>query len=132
MAASDAFIDGRARKTFSAGSGFATQAGLPLGSIRKSAALLQQRAGRYHFLHENSGDGQQRTDRVGGGGRISIGRGMKLSAWTTTCAAMFFGAAGDTLWNLERLKATTKRFTHVGAGHSRPRGDRRAVQRAPV
>jgi len=27
----------------------------------------------------------------------------------------FFGAAGDTLWNLERLKGLTKRFTHVTA-----------------
>jgi CDP-paratose 2-epimerase len=26
---------------------------------------------------------------------------------------LFFGAAGDTLWNLERLKRTTKRFTHA-------------------
>jgi CDP-paratose 2-epimerase len=26
---------------------------------------------------------------------------------------VFFGAAGDTLWNLERLKSTTKRFTHA-------------------
>src|SRR5260370_36424563 len=26
---------------------------------------------------------------------------------------LFFGAAGDTLWNLERLKGVTKRFTHV-------------------
>src|SRR5258707_11178282 len=26
----------------------------------------------------------------------------------------FFGAAGDTLWNLERLKVETRRFTHVG------------------
>jgi len=26
----------------------------------------------------------------------------------------FFGPAGDTLWNLERLKSSTKRFTHVG------------------
>jgi CDP-paratose 2-epimerase len=25
---------------------------------------------------------------------------------------VFFGAPGDTLWNLERLKSTTKRFTH--------------------
>lgn len=25
----------------------------------------------------------------------------------------FFGPAGDTLWNLERLRATTRRFTHV-------------------
>src|ERR1700674_2373955 len=25
---------------------------------------------------------------------------------------VFFGAAGDTLWNLERLKGATKRFTH--------------------
>jgi CDP-paratose 2-epimerase len=25
----------------------------------------------------------------------------------------FFGPAGDTLWNLERLKSSTKRFTHV-------------------
>ena len=25
---------------------------------------------------------------------------------------VFFGTAGDTLWNLERLKSTTKRFTH--------------------
>src|SRR6202049_1281534 len=25
---------------------------------------------------------------------------------------VFFGAAGDTLWNLERLKSATKRFTH--------------------
>ncbi len=26
---------------------------------------------------------------------------------------VFFGAAGDTLWNLERLKSATKRFKHV-------------------
>jgi CDP-paratose 2-epimerase len=26
---------------------------------------------------------------------------------------VFFGAAGDTLWNLERLKKVTKRFTHA-------------------
>jgi CDP-paratose 2-epimerase len=26
---------------------------------------------------------------------------------------VFFGAAGDTLWNLERLKRATKRFTHA-------------------
>ncbi len=26
---------------------------------------------------------------------------------------VFFGPAGDTLWNLERLKASTKRFTHA-------------------
>src|SRR6202047_96526 len=26
---------------------------------------------------------------------------------------VFFGAAGDTLWNLERLKNTSKRFTHA-------------------
>jgi CDP-paratose 2-epimerase len=26
---------------------------------------------------------------------------------------VFFGAAGDTLWNLERLKGETKRFTHA-------------------
>jgi CDP-paratose 2-epimerase len=26
---------------------------------------------------------------------------------------IFFGPAGDTLWNLERLKSTTKRFTHA-------------------
>ncbi len=26
---------------------------------------------------------------------------------------VFFGPAGDTLWNLGRLKATTKRFTHM-------------------
>src|SRR5712691_11548810 len=26
---------------------------------------------------------------------------------------VFFGAAGDTLWNLERLKNTAKRFTHA-------------------
>jgi CDP-paratose 2-epimerase len=25
----------------------------------------------------------------------------------------FFGPAGDTLWNLERLKRATKRFTHA-------------------
>ena len=25
----------------------------------------------------------------------------------------FFGPAGDTLWNLERLKSSTKRFTHI-------------------
>ena len=25
---------------------------------------------------------------------------------------VFFGAAGDTLWNLERLKGVTTRFTH--------------------
>jgi hypothetical protein len=38
---------------------------------------------------------------------------MKLSAWTTTCSGWFFGAAGDTLWNLERLKSATKRFVHA-------------------
>src|SRR5215475_1776671 len=27
----------------------------------------------------------------------------------------FFGSAGDTLWNLERLKSATKNFTHVAA-----------------
>jgi CDP-paratose 2-epimerase len=27
---------------------------------------------------------------------------------------VFFGAAGDTLWNLDRLKNTCKRFTHAG------------------
>jgi CDP-paratose 2-epimerase len=26
---------------------------------------------------------------------------------------VFFGPAGDTIWNLERLKSTTKRFTHA-------------------
>jgi CDP-paratose 2-epimerase len=26
---------------------------------------------------------------------------------------VFFGPAGDTLWNLERLKSVTKRFTHA-------------------
>ena len=26
---------------------------------------------------------------------------------------VFFGAAGDTLWNLERLKNSCKRFTHA-------------------
>src|SRR6202022_2328347 len=26
---------------------------------------------------------------------------------------VFFGAAGDTLWNLERLRGATKRFTHA-------------------
>jgi CDP-paratose 2-epimerase len=26
---------------------------------------------------------------------------------------VFFGAAGDPLWNLERLKSATKRFTHA-------------------
>src|SRR5260370_12141087 len=26
---------------------------------------------------------------------------------------VFFGPAGDTLWNLERLKGVTKRFTHT-------------------
>src|SRR5206468_1753023 len=26
---------------------------------------------------------------------------------------VFFGPAGDTLWNLERLKSATKRFTHA-------------------
>ena len=26
---------------------------------------------------------------------------------------VFFGPAGDTLWNLERLKSTAKRFTHA-------------------
>src|SRR5438093_13256976 len=26
---------------------------------------------------------------------------------------VFFGPAGDTLWNLERLKGVTKRFTHA-------------------
>jgi CDP-paratose 2-epimerase len=37
---------------------------------------------------------------------------------------VFFGEAGDTLWNLERLKATTKRFRHFAADIR----DRQAVE----
>jgi CDP-paratose 2-epimerase len=36
---------------------------------------------------------------------------------------VFFGAAGDTLWNLERLKNACKRFTHAGLDIR----DRRAI-----
>ena len=39
--------------------------------------------------------------------------GTKLWASTTICARCFLGRPATRLWNLERLKGATKRFTHV-------------------
>jgi CDP-paratose 2-epimerase len=40
------------------------------------------------------------------------GRGREVHGIDNNLRAEFFGAAGDTRWNLERLRRTTKRFTH--------------------
>jgi len=42
------------------------------------------------------------------------GQGHEVVGVDNNMRREFFGAAGDTLWNLERLKGRTKRFTHVG------------------
>jgi len=48
-----------------------------------------------------------------GSKRSSISRqGHEVVAWITTCGACS-SDGGDTLWNLERLKSVTKRFTHA-------------------
>jgi CDP-paratose 2-epimerase len=40
-------------------------------------------------------------------------RGHEVVGVDNNMRRVFFGAAGDTLWNLERLKQTTRRFTHA-------------------
>src|SRR4029077_366708 len=40
------------------------------------------------------------------------GQGHEVFGVDNNMRRLFFGAAGDTLWNLERLKNTAKRFTH--------------------
>ena len=39
-------------------------------------------------------------------------RGHRVHGIDNNLRRMFFGEAGDTLWNLERLRRVTKRFTH--------------------
>jgi CDP-paratose 2-epimerase len=39
--------------------------------------------------------------------------GHEVTGVDNNMRRMFFGPAGDTLWNLERLKSVTKRFSHV-------------------
>jgi CDP-paratose 2-epimerase len=41
------------------------------------------------------------------------GQGHEVVGVDNNMRREFFGAAGDTLWNLERLKGKTKRFTHA-------------------
>ena len=41
------------------------------------------------------------------------GRGHEVFGIDNNMRQVFFGASGDTRWNLERLKGITKRFTHV-------------------
>jgi len=41
------------------------------------------------------------------------GQGHRVVGADNNMRRVFFGAAGDTQWNLERLKAATKRFTPV-------------------
>src|SRR5260370_12905511 len=41
------------------------------------------------------------------------GQGLKVVGVDNNMRRLFFGPAGDTLWNLERLKGVTKRFTHA-------------------
>jgi CDP-paratose 2-epimerase len=41
------------------------------------------------------------------------GRGHEVVGVDNNMRREFFGAAGDTLWNLERLKGATKRFKHA-------------------
>jgi CDP-paratose 2-epimerase len=40
-------------------------------------------------------------------------QGHEVAGVDNNMRRVFFGAAGDTLWNLERLKRVTKRFTHA-------------------
>src|SRR5213078_5024914 len=40
-------------------------------------------------------------------------RGHEVGGVDNNMRRVFFGPAGDTLWNLERLKGVTKRFTHA-------------------
>ena len=40
-------------------------------------------------------------------------QGHQVTGVDNNMRRVFFGPAGDTLWNLERLKRATKRFTHV-------------------
>ena len=40
-------------------------------------------------------------------------QGQQVFGVDNNMRRLFFGQEGDTLWNLERLKATTKRFTPV-------------------
>ena len=40
-------------------------------------------------------------------------QGHEVTGVDNNMRRLFFGPAGDTLWNLERLKRTTKRFTHA-------------------
>jgi len=39
--------------------------------------------------------------------------GHEVAGVDNNMRRVFFGPAGDTLWNLDRLKSITKRFTHV-------------------
>jgi CDP-paratose 2-epimerase len=41
-------------------------------------------------------------------------RGWRVDGVDNNMRRSFFGADGDTSWNLERLRATTRRFTHHG------------------
>lgn len=41
------------------------------------------------------------------------GLGCEVTGVDNNMRRTFFGPAGDTLWNLERLKGSTKRFTHA-------------------
>jgi CDP-paratose 2-epimerase len=40
-------------------------------------------------------------------------QGHEVTGVDNNMRRVFFGPAGDTLWNLERLRAATKRYTHV-------------------
>src|SRR5881398_1804722 len=40
-------------------------------------------------------------------------QGHEVTGVDNNMRRVFFGPTGDTLWNLERLKRTTKRFTHA-------------------
>ncbi len=44
----------------------------------------------------------------------------------------FFGPAGDTAWNLERLKAGTRNFRHFRARYPRSRRDHGPLRAEPV
>src|SRR5579864_3664151 len=41
------------------------------------------------------------------------GQGHNITGVDNNMRRVFFGPQGDTLWNLERLKGSTRRFTHV-------------------
>ena len=41
------------------------------------------------------------------------GQGHEVVGVDNNMRRVFFGDAGDTLWNLARLKGATKRFTHA-------------------